>query len=79
MFKRIFLFVIFAATVWGQGFSASVLGTVTDNTGGVVARATVTVTNLGTGQQQVLTTDANGAYQAPLLPPSPYMNAYLVM
>src|SRR5947209_19576114 len=73
MSKRILLLLFFVCqAVWGQGFSASVLGTVTDNTGGVVPKATVTVTNLGTGQQSVLTTDANGSYQAPLLPPGNY-------
>src|SRR5215475_1266368 len=66
------LFLAACHAVWGQGFSAAVLGTVTDNTGGVVPKATVTVTNLGTGQQSVLTTDSNGNYQAPLLPPGSY-------
>ena len=61
-----------SSLAWGQGFSASVLGTVTDNSGGLVPKANVTVTNLGTGQQAKLLTDANGSFQAPLLPPGTY-------
>ena len=51
MSRRLFTVAAIAAlacqAVLGQGFSASVLGTVTDNTGGLVPKATVTVTNRG--------------------------------
>jgi Carboxypeptidase regulatory-like domain/TonB dependent receptor len=58
--------------VFGQGFTASILGTVTDNTGAVVPMANVSVTNIGTGQEVLLKTDENGSYQAPLLQPGDY-------
>ena len=56
----------------GQGFTASITGTVSDADGGVVPGTTVTVTNLGTGQEWTATTDAAGHYTLPLLPPGVY-------
>jgi len=64
--------VLSVGPAWGQGFTASVTGTITDNSGAVVPQATVTVTNLGTGQQVAIKTDDSGAYTAPQLPPGDY-------
>jgi hypothetical protein len=61
-----------SSLLWGQGFTASVLGTVTDNTGAVVPLAIVTVTNIGTGTQTAVTTDSSGAYTVPQLTPGEY-------
>jgi Carboxypeptidase regulatory-like domain/TonB-dependent Receptor Plug Domain len=47
-------------------------GTVSDPSGGVIAGATVTATNLATGQARTVTTDTNGVYKASLLPPGNY-------
>jgi hypothetical protein len=47
-------------------------GTVTDPSGGVIANATVTATNLATGQSRTVTTDSSGAYKISLLPPGNY-------
>jgi Carboxypeptidase regulatory-like domain len=47
-------------------------GTVTDPSGGVIVGATVTVTNLATGQTRSATTNSTGAYQISLLPPGNY-------
>ncbi len=47
-------------------------GTVTDPSGGVIAGAKVTVTNLATGQTRTVTTNAKGSYQISLLPPGDY-------
>jgi hypothetical protein len=58
--------------IWGQGFTASILGTVTDPQGGALPNAAVTVTNVGTNQSQALHTNASGQYQASLLPPGNY-------
>src|SRR5947208_16834413 len=58
--------------VWGQGFTASVLGIVKDNTGAVVPGATVTVSSVGTGSQTVVKTAENGSYAVPQLPPGDY-------
>ncbi|HUA02119.1 MAG TPA: carboxypeptidase-like regulatory domain-containing protein, partial [Candidatus Aquilonibacter sp.] len=47
-------------------------GTVTDPSGGVIVGATVTATNLATGQARTATTSSSGAYQISLLPPGNY-------
>ncbi len=49
-----------------------ILGTVTDQTGGVIAGATVTVTNTQTGVARNLVTDGAGEYNAPNLLPGTY-------
>ena len=50
--------------VFPQGSTGRILGTVTDQSGGYVANATVTVTDVARGVAQTLTTDADGAYVA---------------
>jgi len=47
-------------------------GTVTDPSGGVIVGATVTATNLATGQTRTATTSSTGSYQISLLPPGNY-------
>lgn len=66
--------VLFAcASVWGQAVSVSnVEGTVTDQTGAVVANAAVTVVNKGTGAERMATTDGNGYYRVAGLVPGVY-------
>jgi hypothetical protein len=56
----------------GQAFTASITGTVVDSNGGVVPGTTVTITNLGTGQEWTAVTDTEGRYTLPLLPPGSY-------
>jgi hypothetical protein len=75
--KRRFLILILLATansslVRGQGFTASILGTVTDNTGAVVPQAVITVTNQATRQKVSAISGADGEYTVPLLPPGNY-------
>jgi Carboxypeptidase regulatory-like domain len=67
------LFAVGAPQLMAQTASTGALtGTVTDPSGGVIASATVTVTNLATGQTRKTTTNANGSYQISLLPPGSY-------
>ena len=47
-------------------------GSVTDQTGGVIAGASVSVTDVARGETRPLTTDAAGAYAAPNLTPGTY-------
>jgi len=47
-----------------QGNTGRILGTVTDQSGGYVAGARVTVTDVARGVTQTVTTDADGAYVA---------------
>ena len=56
-----------ASTLEAQIDRASISGTVADPSGAVVAGATVTITNVGTGQATTLTTGSDGSYTARLL------------
>ena len=49
-----------------------ILGTITDQTGGVIAGATVTVVDVPRGVTRTLTTDSTGGFSAPSLVPSTY-------
>ena len=48
-----------------QAVTGTILGVIADSSGSVMPGATVTLTNTGTGQVRVVTTDANGEYTAP--------------
>jgi Carboxypeptidase regulatory-like domain len=54
------------------GSTGALTGTVTDPSGGVVVGATVTITNVATGQARTVTTDNSGSYKAGLLTPGNY-------
>ena len=47
-------------------------GTITDATGAVIPNATVTLTSETTGQERTATTQGNGVYRFPLIPPGTY-------
>jgi hypothetical protein len=51
---------------------ATITGTVTDPSGGVMPGVKITVTNAETGLTRTLETNAAGSYIAPELPPGPY-------
>ena len=74
MRARIFLVFVLLATVslWAQTFRGTILGTVTDPTGAVVAGAKVTVKNTGTGLERTTETSADGSYSVPELPIGTY-------
>jgi len=75
---RVFCFVLIAALFFlpGAGTRAqstsSLQGTVTDEKGGVVPNATITVRNLATTSERVTHTDEAGNYQLPALPAGSY-------
>jgi len=52
--------------------TGALTGTVTDPSGAVISGATVTTTNINTGQLRTATTDADGSYKLSLLPPGNY-------
>ncbi len=54
------------------GATGTILGTVTDNSGGVVPNASVDVTNIGTGVTSHAKTTAAGDYTVPYLNPGAY-------
>jgi hypothetical protein len=59
----LFVLVGVCAPAFAQFETASVVGTVRDNTGGIVPGATVTLTNIETGVSQTRTSDASGNYE----------------
>src|SRR5580693_5794458 len=61
-----------AASLSAQTFRGTILGTVTDPSGAVVAGATVTVRNTGTGLQRTTETSADGSFALPELPIGTY-------
>jgi Carboxypeptidase regulatory-like domain/TonB-dependent Receptor Plug Domain len=72
-FAGAFLLLAAIPTMVAQTASTAALtGTVTDATGAVVARVTVTATNTATNQSRTVTTDAAGVYRIPLLEPGSY-------
>jgi hypothetical protein len=69
----IFLLAFCAAGIAsGQSQEGRILGTVTDQSGGLVKGARVTITNVDTGVTRTLETNDAGDYVAPSLPPGPY-------
>src|SRR6187551_1090239 len=55
-----------------QSVTGTILGTVTDPSGAVVAGAKVTILNEGTGLTRTATSDVSGEYTAPSLPTGRY-------
>jgi Carboxypeptidase regulatory-like domain len=64
--------VVFCSPAMPQGNTGRILGTVTDQSGGAVADATVTITDVQRGTSRTLTTDSSGEYVAPGLLPGSY-------
>jgi Carboxypeptidase regulatory-like domain/TonB dependent receptor len=59
--------------LFSQGSNGRILGTVADQTGGVISGATVTIIDKDRGVARTLTTDDAGEYNAPQLVPSTYI------
>src|SRR5580704_2053525 len=66
------IFLLCGTFVARAGVGGSISGTVTDSSGAVVAKASVTVTNMDTGVQQAVTTDDKGFYSFLDLPVGHY-------
>ena len=73
------LYTAFGPPASGQVISGTILGTVTDQSGGAVANATVTATNLKTGLTRTVTTEEQGDYLIPLLPLGQYKIAVVAL
>lgn len=61
-----------SASAQGDPTTASLSGTVTDSTGAVVPKATVTLSSSERGIERKVDTDGSGHYQFQILPPSVY-------
>jgi hypothetical protein len=69
---KIFLaFLLLLLTVWqqpashAQSTAAAIVGTVSEESGSIVPEATVTVKNLGTGDERTVKSDSSGAFTIP--------------
>lgn len=61
-----------ASIARAQSDNASIAGTITDSSGAVVPRASVTITNEATGQARAVSSNEAGFYTATNLPPGNY-------
>src|SRR5579862_2182712 len=66
------LALLFAAMAFGQMVNGTIVGTVTDNSGAVIAGAKITLTEVNTKINHTGTTNASGDYSFPDLPPGTY-------
>jgi hypothetical protein len=66
------LMVLIALPAQSQSFTGSISGAVVDPAGAASASATVTLTAVETGQTRTVTTNAQGEYHFPSLPPGAY-------
>src|SRR5712671_3452538 len=72
--RMIVVFVLLASvSPAAQTFRGTILGTVTDPSGAVVAGAKVTVKNMGTGLERTTDTSTDGSYALPELPIGTYI------
>src|ERR1700757_2262315 len=72
MLRTILGVLLFSLSLFAQANFGRILGTVTDQSGGVVPGATVSITDTQRGLARTLTTDAAGEYNAPTLIPGTY-------
>jgi len=61
-----------AKSAFAQNDVGSIVGFVTDQSGAVIPDAKITVSNEGTGETRVVTSDSSGHYTVPNLPPALY-------
>ena len=73
LFIAIFGVFLVSLPLFSQGSAGRILGSVTDQSGGVIANATVTVSDVQRGVNRTLITDQTGEYVAPDLQPGSYM------
>ncbi len=68
----VFIWLLLPGSALAQGL-ASLRGTVTDSSGAVIPSATVSVAQVGTGFSRNVTTNTEGDYLIPALPPADYI------
>ncbi|MFN0170438.1 MAG: carboxypeptidase regulatory-like domain-containing protein [Bryobacteraceae bacterium] len=60
------LLLAISGSAFGQG-RATILGTITDETGGTVPKASITITNIGTQQKRLAESNERGEFEVPSL------------
>ena len=70
--KRRLDFNLVCLPLFSQVNTGRISGAITDQSGGAIAGATVTVTDVARGESRSLTTDGSGLYAAPNLTPGIY-------
>lgn len=73
--RKLILVVVCAAlglTAWGQTSTGTITGSITDTSGAMIAGAKVQIVNTGTNAKVDVSTNLEGTYTAPLLPPGSY-------
>src|SRR5437899_1588615 len=65
-------FVIWPSILFAQSYTGTISGSIKDASGGLIPRATVTITNQQTDRQASLATDLDGRYTSLPLPPGEY-------
>ncbi len=68
----VFCLLLASSPMFAQGSSGRIMGTITDQSGGVISGATVTVLDAERGVSKILITNDAGEYNAPNLTPSTY-------
>ena len=72
-FERLILLVVLCLcplisdVMWAQAYRGSIVGIITDQTGGTLAGATVTAVNVSTGIERSTITADDGSYRIPEL------------
>jgi len=64
---------VFSVPLFSQGSNGRIIGTVADQSGGVISNATVSIIDKDRGVARTLTTDDAGEYNAPNLLPGTYI------
>ncbi len=72
LFSLAALVLVWASPVAAQTSFGTILGDVTDESGAVVPGVSVTVTNEGTGNARIVSTNESGGFAVPSLPPAVY-------
>src|SRR2546429_3234867 len=67
-----FMFGVLALPTLAQTNKGTIKGTITDQGGGIVQKATVKVTNVDTNAERSVNTGDDGTYEVPLLEPGKY-------
>lgn len=73
IFAMFALAVMFAALGYSQAVNATMLGSVTDSSGAIIANAKVTITEASTGVSRTTTTNESGNYTFPNVSPGTYV------